>query len=123
MTEGLSIKDYQNLIIMSAAVWRFIDVIRTPILSRVHDRLVVGFPNNGLQVYQYFVWVIAFVLGYGAAMAAGMDGDMLAKLGWFEGHLQEFGYVLTAGLIACGSAGLRLAEKWIDDKMPVNPNA
>ena len=60
---------------------------------------------------------VRVVIGYGAAMGAGVDGDILEALGWWEGHLQELGWALTAGLIASGSAGLRLGEKWLSPKI------
>ena len=117
--------DYQALVAISIITWRIIGGLREPVLARIHDRLVSGFPTNGKQLYSAFVWVIAFVIGYGAAMGAGVDGDILEALGWWEGHLQELGWACTAGLIASGSAGLRLAEKWVSPRIAVKtpPNA
>jgi len=108
--------DYQALVAMSLIVWRIIGGLREPVLERIEKRLTDGFVEHGKWIYSVFVWVIAFAIGYGAAMGAGENGDILEALGWWEGHLQELGWALTAGLIASGSAGLRLGEKWLSIK-------
>ena len=113
--------DYQALVALSIITWRIIGGLRKPLLERIERRLVSGFATNGKQIYSVFVWVIAFVIGYGAAMGAGANGDILEALGWWEGHLQELGWAFTAGLIASGSAGLRLAENWVSPKIAVKP--
>jgi len=108
--------DYQALVAMSIIVWRIVGGLRKPLLERIEKRLKSGFPNDGKWLYSVFVWAIAFVIGYGAAMGAGENGDILQSLGWWEGHLQQLGWAMTAALIASGSAGLRLGEKWLSIK-------
>lgn len=118
--------DYQALVAMSVIVWRIVGGLRKPLLERIEKRLVSGFPKDGKWVYSVFVWAIAFVIGYGAAMGAGENGDILKSLGWWEGHLQQLGWAMTAALIASGSAGLRLGEKWVDTRTQptkTQPNA
>ncbi len=125
--------DYQALVAMSILTWRIIGGLREPVLERIEKRLTGTHDENGLptgkgfangkQIYSVMVWTIAFVIGYGAAMGAGTNGDILEALGWWEGHLQELGWALTAGLIASGSAGLRLAEKWLSPRIQVSPPA
>lgn len=111
--------DYQALVAMSVIVWRIVGGLREPLLERIEQRLDKGFPDMGTQLYSWFVWTIAFVIGYGAAMGAGENGDILEALGWWEGHLQQLGWAMTAALIASGSAGLRLGEKWLGPRIAV----
>jgi len=48
-------------------------------------------------------------------MMAGEGGDIISALGWFDLEPQ-YGWAAVATLIASGSAGLRLAEKWFAAK-------
>lgn len=107
--------NYEALVALSILTWRIIATIREPVLSWVKTRLENGFATYGNDFYRAFVWTIAFVVGYGYATMAGPDGDMLQALGWTDGYA-EIGYAMTAGLIASGSAGLRVAEKLFDAK-------
>ena len=108
--------NYEALILLSAATWRAISAIREPVLQKIEARLVSGFPKWGDELYSVIVWLLAFVIGYGYATMAGPDGgDMLKALGWTNGYV-EIGYAMTAGFIASGSAGLRVAEKMFSAK-------
>jgi hypothetical protein len=114
--------DYQAIVALSIAVWRIIATIRTPILKPIQKRFEAHFEYHK-QLYSAFVWVIAFALGFAAAVSAGENGDLLAKLGWWEGHLESLGWAFTAGVIASGSAGLRWLEKVSEQKVSIPPNA
>ena len=103
--------NYDAYILMSLAVWRMIATIREPVLRRIEDRLKLAFLNYGDELYSAIVWTIAFVIGYAYVNMAGPEGgDMLRALDWTADYT-ELGYAMTAGLIACGSAGLRVVEK------------
>jgi hypothetical protein len=114
--------DYQAIVALSIATWRIIATIRTPVLQPIQKRFTAHFEYHE-QLYSAFVWTIAFAIGFAAAVSAGEQGDLLAKLGWWEGHVQSFGWAFTAGVIASGSAGLRWLEKVADVKTGTPPNA
>ena len=126
----MSVIDYQALILASGLVWRFIATIRTPILHPIKQRLTGKDANgvivgdgftNGAWWYSAIVWVIAFLAGYAlAATAPGETGSVLHSVGWLDEYIQ-IGWAATATLIACGSGGLRVAEKMYDAK--TTPNA
>jgi hypothetical protein len=109
--------NYEAYVLMSIAVWRIIATIREPVLKRIEKRLTDGFAIYGKELYSAIVWTIAFVIGFGYATMAGADGDMLQALGWTDGYL-TIGQAMTAGLIASGSAGMRVAEKLFEVKKP-----
>ena len=126
----MNVIDYQALVIASGLVWRFIATIRTPILHPIKERLTGNDANNvivgdgfdnGEWLYSACVWVIAFLAGYAlAATAPGETGSVLHNVGWLDEYIQ-IGWAATATLIACGSGGLRIAEKLFDTK--VTPDA
>jgi hypothetical protein len=108
--------NYEAYILMSAAVWRIIATIREPILKPFHDKLLGWTPRYYERVYTTVIWLLAFIVGYAYATMAGQQGgDMLYALEWTDGYA-EIGYAMTAGLIACGSAGMRVVEKLFDEK-------
>lgn len=113
--------NYEALIMMSAAVWRLIATVREPVLYPLRKVLVQYLKDKyGLMVFSAFVWLAAFALGYGYASMAGEGGDMLNGLGWTDGY-ETAGHLMTALAIACGSAGLRVAEKVYIGKMDNAP--
>ncbi len=112
--------NYEALVLMSAAVWRLIATVREPVLYPLRDLLVKYSAAYGVQIFGAFVWLAAFALGFGYATMSGEGGDMLAGLGWTDGY-QEVGHTMTALAIACGSAGLRVAEKVYNGKMDNAP--
>jgi len=108
--------NYEALIGISVLAWRIVATIRQPVLKPLQARLVAAFLQRGEWLYSAVVWAIAFVIGYTLAYAGGQaNGDMLHALEWTSEY-PEFGYAMTAGVIASGSAGLRLAEKWFAAK-------
>jgi hypothetical protein len=109
--------NYEALAAMSFAVWRLIGTVREPVLYPLRDVLVKYLKEYyGKMVFAGFVWLAAFALGYGYATMAGTGGDMLAGLGWTDGY-ETAGQLMSALAIACGSAGLRVAEKVYNGKM------
>ena len=109
--------NYEALILLSAATWRAIAAIREPVLQNIEARLVAGFPKWGDEAYSVIVWLLAFLVGYAYSTMAGPEGgDMLKALGWTNGYV-EIGYAMTGGFIACGSAGMRVAEKLFNAKL------